>query len=455
MPWNQVRPYPAGGERQSINKAFDKPFATIEPREEDGKTVLFSTTCSTGDQHDLRLSSPGMTERALLRRFLVMVRQWMLRHDIGLHAITVDDLVAYAMAGVERAARGDVGGHAGHSRSESTRAAYERRIDELFAGARPNREGVRLLDESDVLTIAGYGAMPVVLNENHAFGDGQYNHPLTIEQWKKLPDWISNPAFVGERLSDGHLTFIAPEKDEKGRAIVIGMSPSASKPGGYTGTDRRHLVLTVYPKDRGTMPLRARIADGDMMPVYVDQRKGPSFFDGSGVQFPGSVAELRASNKSLKTDRDLVKFRQARDAGEPRFSRAGLRTVARRATAEINQALNASGKVHWWHKTVGTMYNLAERAPAFKPVFEAAQSFIEDVSYYAADAAERAPRLLPRLDTFRDIFKSPISAADNRAIARPIFEGTLVWTRDADGKCFERPKKAMNPFQLVRPTCSP
>jgi hypothetical protein len=87
-----------------------------------------------------------MTERALLRRFLVMVRQWMLRYDIGLHAITVDDLVAYAMAGVERAARGDVGGHAGHSRSESTRAAYERRIDELYAGGKPNTHGVRVLD---------------------------------------------------------------------------------------------------------------------------------------------------------------------------------------------------------------------------------------------------------------------------------------------------------------------
>lgn len=76
-------------------------------------------------------------------------------------------------------------------------------------------------------------------------------------------------------------------------------------------------------------------------------------------------------------------------------------------------------------------------------------------SYYAADASELAPRLLPRLDTWRDLFKSPISAADNRAIARPIFEVTLIWTRDANGKCFERPKEAMNPFQLVRPTCSP
>jgi hypothetical protein len=116
------------------------------------------------------------------------------------------------------------------------------------------------------------------------------------------------------------------------------------------------------------------------------------------------------------------------------FSRSGLRELASRATAELNNTLTAPGKLSWWHKTVGTMYNLAERAPAFKPVFRSAQGFIDDVSHYAADAAERAPRLLPRLDTWRDILKSPISAEDNAAVGKPIFEGTLSWTRDADGR---------------------
>ena len=107
------------------------------------------------------------------------------------------------------------------------------------------------------------------------------------------------------------------------------------------------------------------------------------------------------------------------------FSRSGMRALASRATTELNQTLSAPGKLSWWHKTIGTMYNLAERSPTFKPVFQAAQGFIDDVSHYAADAAERAPKLLPRLDTWRDILKSPISADDNKAVGKPIFEGTL------------------------------
>jgi proteasome lid subunit RPN8/RPN11 len=100
----------------------------------------------------------------------------------------------------------------------------------------------------------------------------------------------------------------------------------------------------------------------------------------------------------------------------------------------VNDLFQAKGKLHWWHKTVGTQYNLAQRSPEFKPVFDTAQDFINDVAHYASAAADQAPTILPKLETLKDIAKSPLSAADNKAIAAPIFEGTLVWTRDADGK---------------------
>lgn len=122
------------------------------------------------------------------------------------------------------------------------------------------------------------------------------------------------------------------------------------------------------------------------------------------------------------------------DAPEIRFSRAAAGTMASNAVAKVNEYLSAPGKVSWWHKSFGTMYNLAERSPAFKPVFEAAQNFINDVSYYATEAADLAPRILPKLETWKDIGKKPIAAADNQAISAPIFEGTLSWARDADGQ---------------------
>ena len=94
---------------------------------------------------------------------------------------------------------------------------------------------------------------------------------------------------------------------------------------------------------------------------------------------------------------------------------------------------NRAGKLNWWHKSVGTMYNTAQKHPEFGRVYDAVQNFLGDVSYYAAEAANLAPNILPKLETWKDITKSPLSAQDTKAISAPIFEGTLTWGRDAKG----------------------
>jgi hypothetical protein len=91
------------------------------------------------------------------------------------------------------------------------------------------------------------------------------------------------------------------------------------------------------------------------------------------------------------------------------------------------------GRLHWWHKGPGTPMNLALRQPQFKPVYDALQDFIGDISHYAAEAQKLAPRLVPRMDGIKDVFKGPISAADAKAVAPPVFEGTLGWIRTAGG----------------------
>ena len=119
---------------------------------------------------------------------------------------------------------------------------------------------------------------------------------------------------------------------------------------------------------------------------------------------------------------------------QPSFSRTTLSDYARHATDKLNENFSHPGKLSLWDKTVGSMYHLAERSPPFKRVFDAAQSFINDVSYYATESANLAPKILPKLDTWRDMLKTPVSAADNKSISAPILEGTLSWGRDESGK---------------------
>lgn len=101
---------------------------------------------------------------------------------------------------------------------------------------------------------------------------------------------------------------------------------------------------------------------------------------------------------------------------------------------KVADLLDSSKTVSWWDETVGTPYHLAEKHPQFKRVYDAVQRFISDVSKYATRAADLAPNILPKLENLKDVFKSPLSAADVAALADPIFKGTLSYARDDQGK---------------------
>lgn len=194
-------------------------------------------------------------------------------------------------------------------RSQATKENYEKRIDELFAGAEPNNDsGIRVLDRGDVLDLLGHGDMPVVLNEKHAIDDGQFTHPLTAEQWKRIPDYLDNPVAVFER-PDGYLTFITSEL-VNGKPLIIGVAPSVEAAGGRVSS-KRHLVLTAYVKDNGKLPIQRMIDDGELR--YVDTRKSPEFNTGSRLQLPSSGTDLRGLAHKVHTGADLFKYRKAKD----------------------------------------------------------------------------------------------------------------------------------------------
>jgi len=122
------------------------------------------------------------------------------------------------------------------------------------------------------------------------------------------------------------------------------------------------------------------------------------------------------------------------DNDAPMFSRSKLADLTTKGLELAHNALTHPGKVSLWDRSVGTMRHIAQRYPAFKPVFESAQQFIDDVSSVANEAAQMAPRLIPRVESLGDLAKKPISVADNQAIGKALFAGTLDWGRDQHGK---------------------
>ncbi|WP_212645737.1 PLxRFG domain-containing protein [Delftia sp. PE138] len=164
---------------------------------------------------------------------------------------------------------------------------------------------------------------------------------------------------------------------------------------------------------------------------------------GAGAEAPEERSGKVTSGDVASVLRGLLQINTREAAGQDggedlMFSRSRLSEIKNSALDQLQKTMSHPGKISVWDKTVGTMRHLAERVPEFKPVYETAQQNIDDVSMLANDAADRAPRLLPRVDTIGALVgknrKTPVSAADNKAVAKPLFEGTLLWGRDVDGK---------------------
>ena len=172
-----------------------------------------------------------------------------------------------------------------------------------------------------------------------------------------------------------------------------------------------------------------KLTDSDIIAQFILPAR--RFIEGKGGPGGGrKAAEIGTSAKNSPSD-----ARFSRSLGESLTTGMNaVRDVKLPAGYQVADLFEGAGRLSYWHKSVGTMYNLAQRSPAFKKVFDSIQSFLNDVSFYAAESADLAPNILPKLDKIGDVFKSPLSAADTKALSAPVFAGTLTWGRDKTGK---------------------
>ncbi|WBH94468.1 hypothetical protein PALA16_02329 [Pseudomonas aeruginosa] len=361
-------------------------------------------------------SALGKQVGDFLRRFLANIRQWMLRHGLPVGRISVDDLVRYAMAGVESAAEGRVRGDG-------------------LAMSQDDMRKARVLQGPPVAILEGNEApqgFAAVREWAAKLFESQGGKAVNPD----LGDVVLDMRAVRDSMAHGKanpykFSAFAAVKDVLERGVVVHRAD-------YEKGESFYVPAPVVIDDKDDIVTVLVRRDPNMQRMYLHSVATKEYLLNRRVSGADATMAVQPSGSSSSGDVASVLQRlltaSLNEPEGPQFSRSGLRELTSKATAELNKTFSAPGGLSWWHKTIGTMYNLAERSPAFKPVFESAQGFIDDVSYYASDAADLAPKLLPKLETWRDIAKSPVGAEDNKAVAKPVFEGTLMWARDVDGK---------------------
>lgn len=196
-----------------------------------------------------------------------------------------------------------------YSRSDETKAKYEQRIDELFRGGKPNLDGVRVLDQSDMLDMFGLGNKPVHLAEGKVNTTKHSN--MTAEVWKKIPDWIENPVAVFDSDTvNGRLVFVAPE--------TIGSAPVLMivEPNGQSRSDgiSVHLLQNAYDKDQSMPPFGKWFGSGKGR--FVDTKKFPIVLKASGLQLSGTAWQNKAGIKKILTEKNLAGYRKSHNQSD-------------------------------------------------------------------------------------------------------------------------------------------
>lgn len=149
---------------------------------------------------------------------------------------------------------------------------------------------------------------------------------------------------------------------------------------------------------------------------------------------PPTGAGFRRSSPSQQPGFDITPEMAAQAMqGMPKFSKGfDLGALSPALQTKLADVMKTQKKLNWWHRTVGTQYHKAQINREFKPVFDASQRFVQDVSLIATDAADAAPALLPKLAGFGQTAKDFINVRatkdherDVKAIAKAVYQGTL------------------------------
>jgi len=257
-----------------------------------------------------------------------------------------------------------------------------------------------------------------------------FDHGVPPSVVKRIPELLEKPVMVFRSATvEGSFVAVTSEM-VRGAPLIVAISPETTR-----GAVALNFVPSLYPRDdlQAIQRWLNATKPGQQLLTYLDKEQSPAWFGSTRLQLPGEYRTTQdLQTRNVATPADVVNGTPGE--GNAMFSRSKLQELKASAVDQISMSLSHPGKVSLWDKTIGTMRHLGERKPAFKPVFESAQRFIDDVSMLGNDAADMAPRLLPRVDSWKDLRKKPISAADNKAVAKPLFEGTLLWARDIDGK---------------------
>jgi hypothetical protein len=247
------------------------------------------------------------------KRLISRVKSFLAKHGILVGKLTGEDMHALLVSSLHSAMNGRVKDEARlfnsaamASRTEATKQASEKRIKELFNGAKPEQaHGVKILDKSDIFDMLGLSKDAILMAEKHGLVEGKISHAgFTENDWNKIPEQMDSPVAVFKQ-EDGAYRFIGSELKDGNPVVMAALPVEQSK---ADRTKKVGVLKTAFAKDDSTkrMPVQQWLDHGDL--VYVDLAKVAQFNKDTGYKLPLRLNDLKViSQKVAFKNKELAK----------------------------------------------------------------------------------------------------------------------------------------------------
>lgn len=216
-------------------------------------------------------------------------------------------------------------------------ARYENEVEQVIDGEFPFYSAVKVCDTPEILLDVGCEYLPILITQKHilnSISEDEHNphkHGLSIEQIKKLPEFINEPVIIFDSISRADsIVLVTDDIDKNNNPIIVSIRPNGK--GRYELEELdSNFITSVYGKDNFVNYIQKVAEKGKIL--FIDKLKSQDMFKRWGLQLPELINNLDFDTIIHKSD-NIVNVSEE-NALEEKVDKQNV-VVTRREEKEVN-----------------------------------------------------------------------------------------------------------------------
>ncbi len=168
---------------------------------------------------------------------------------------------------------------------------FAEQVDATINGTMPFYSSLKVCDTPQILIDLGCRQLPMLYTQRHLLDalhkkskKNPHWHGLSVEQIKKMPALLQEPAIVFDSLTrDDSVMLVLPETDNDNLPLIVSVKPNGQGRYNLEQVDS-NFITSIYGKDKFAKYLETIIKNEKLL--FIDKAKSQNLFERWGLQLP-------------------------------------------------------------------------------------------------------------------------------------------------------------------------